>query len=318
MAKKIRYFYDDETCSFKEENVTVRSVTRTVFSYLTVSGLLACLIVALIFFGWDDPKSAMLKRENDKLNTKVQEYNKLASALEAKVDALHDRDNTFYRSVMSIKPSSEGEWNGGKGGTANRERFSHPETVRETEIRLDILNAKIETQSESYDMLFDRLLEKRKELAHIPAIKPVPGRVISGFGMRMHPIHNFRKMHTGLDLEASTNTPVYSTGDGEVEFAGVSRYGYGIHINVDHGFGFKTKYAHLSKLAVKKGQEVKRGDIIGYSGNTGLSKGPHLHYEIIKDDKKIDPVDYFYEDDLSPEEYVQLRKEAQVENESMD
>jgi murein DD-endopeptidase MepM/ murein hydrolase activator NlpD len=318
MAKKIRYFYDDETCSFKAEKVTFKSAVKTVFSYLTVSGLLACLIVAVLFFGWDDPKTSMLKNENDNLSAKVKEYKKKFSALESQVDALHDRDNTFYRSVMSSTPISEGEWNGGKGGSANGELFSHPETVRETEIRLDILNAKIATQSESYDMLFDRLLEKRKELAHVPAIKPVSGRVISGFGMRVHPIHNFRKMHTGLDMEAATNTPVYATGDGSVKFAGVSRYGYGIHIDIDHGFGYETKYAHLSKLAVENGQKVKRGDIIGYSGNTGLSKGPHLHYEIIKDGEKIDPVDYFYEEDLSPEEFVQLRKEAQVENESMD
>ena len=319
MAKKIRYFYDDETCSFKEEKVTFTLVVRTIFSYLTVSGLLACLFVALIFFGWDDPKTAMLKRENDNLNVKVKEYKKQFSALEVKVNELHERDNTFYRSVMSSTPISDGEWNGGKGGSANSELYSHPETVRETEIRLDILNAKIATQSQSYDMLFDRLLEKRKELAHVPSIKPVrEGRVISGYGMRIHPIHNLRKMHTGIDMEAAINTPVYATGDGKVVFAGVSRYGYGIHVDVDHGFGYETKYAHLSKLAVENGHTVKRGDIIGYSGNTGLSKGPHLHYEIVKDGKKIDPIDYFYEEDLTPEEFVQLRKEAQVENESMD
>jgi murein DD-endopeptidase MepM/ murein hydrolase activator NlpD len=136
--------------------------------------------------------------------------------------------------------------------------------------------------------------------------------------MRTHPIHNIPKMHTGLDMQASTGTKVHAAGDGVVKLSGTSRGGYGMQIEIDHGgYGYVTKYAHLSNITVKKGDKVKRGQVVGLSGNTGLSKGPHLHYEIIKNGKKIDPIDYFY-GDLTPEEYVKLREEAKVANTSLD
>ncbi|RMG18067.1 MAG: M23 family metallopeptidase [Bacteroidetes bacterium] len=317
MAKKIRYYYDAETCSFKKEKLTFASAVKKALSYLTVSGVLACLLIAAFLYSGYDPQKVILENENKRLKSEIGKYEQQFSMLEKAVDELHKKDNEFYRSILNAEPIASGVWNGGTGGTANAELASQPDVLRETEKRLARLSQKVDLQGESYSLLFGHLSENEDFLSHVPSIKPVPGRLISGFGMRMHPIHHIRKRHTGIDLQASKGTPVYATGDGVIKFAGRKANGYGIHIDIDHGYEYVTKYAHLSKVLVKRGQSVKRGDIIGYSGNTGLSKGPHLHYEIIKGGIKIDPIDYFYAD-LTPEEFIKLREEAMVENTSMD
>lgn len=317
MAKKIRYYYDAETCSFKKEKLTFASAVKKGFTYLGVSSVLASLMLFAFLQADYDPQKAFLENENQRLRAQITEYQDQFSELELAVNELHQKDNEFYRSILNVDPISSGVWNGGTGGTANAELASQPDVLRETEKRIARLSQKVNLQGESYSLLFGHLSDNEDFLSHVPSIKPVPGRLISGFGMRLHPIHKIRKRHTGLDLQASTGTPVYATGDGTIKFSGRKANGYGIHVDIDHGYGYVTKYAHLSKVTVKRGKKVKRGDIIGYSGNTGLSKGPHLHYEIIKDGRKIDPIDYFYAD-LTPEEFIKLRQEAMVENESMD
>lgn len=316
MAKKIRYIYDEETCSYRELRVSPASYIKTMLSYLSISGLIACVMVAIFLFSYGDPKYALLESQNEKLSNKVKEYEDGFTILESRIDSLQTRDSELYRSILNADPISQGVWEGGTGGAAI-DQSSDPQILKEAERRLDKLKNKIRLQATSYSELINRVFNMKDELNHIPAIKPVPGKLISGFGHRMHPIHKVRRMHAGIDLQAKTGTPVYATGDGVVKWSGIKANGYGIHVDIDHGYGYETKYAHLDKLAVKKGQKVKRGDIIGYSGNTGLSKGPHLHYEIIKDGVKINPIDYFMAD-LNPEEYTQMKKEALVENESMD
>lgn len=319
MAKKVRYYYDAETCSFKKEKWTFASAFKRFLSYLGISGLLASLMLAALLYVDYDPIKTRLLKENGRLKSEIGKYEEQFAVLEASVDDLHKKDNEFYRSILNADPISSGVWNGGIGGTANSELSSQPQVLRETEKRLARLSQKVNVQSESYSLLFGHLSENTDFLAHLPAIKPVPGRLISGFGMRMHPIQKIRKRHQGIDLQASTGTPVHATGDGVVKFSGRRANGYGIYVDLNHGYGYVTKYAHLSKLNVKKGQKIKRGDIIGWSGNTGLSKGPHLHYEVLKDGARINPIDYFYGDeDISPQEYLKLRKEAMVENQSMD
>lgn len=259
----------------------------------------------------------MLKNENQRLQSGVNKLGNELAQLESSVDQLHQKDSDFYRSILDMDEISNGVWNGGTGGAADIHSASQPEILREAEKRLARLSQKVQIQFNQYDVLYSELSSNEKRLQHTPAIKPVKGRLISGYGNRMHPILLKRRKHWGVDLQASTGTPVYATGDATVKFAGRRGNGYGIYIDLDHGYGYESKYAHLSKLNVKRGQHVKRGDVIGYSGNTGLSKGPHLHYEIIKDGKKIDPIDYFYAD-LTPEEFVKLRQAAAADNESMD
>ncbi len=316
MAKKIRYYYDEDSCSYKELKASPTSFLKSMLSYLSISGLIACVMVAIFLFAYGDPKYALLESQNKKLAKKVKEYESGFTVLESKIDSLQSRDSELYRSILNADPISPGVWEGGSGGSAI-DYSSDPQILKEAERRLDKLKNKIRLQANSYSELLGRVFNMKDELNHIPAIKPVPGKLISGYGMRMHPIYKVRKRHTGIDLQASTGTPVYAAGDGVVKWAGIKANGYGVHIDIDHGYGYETKYAHLDKLAVRKGEKVKRGQVVGYSGNTGLSKGPHLHYEIIKDGIKINPIDYFMAD-INPEEYTKLKKEAAIENESMD
>ena len=139
----------------------------------------------------------------------------------------------------------------------------------------------------------------------------------SGYGYRIHPMYKVRKMHWGTDFSAPTGTPIYATGDGKVTTYKRSRSGYGRHIVIDHGFGYKTLYGHMSKIEVRRGQRVKRGDVIGYIGSTGSSTAPHLHYEVMKDGRKINPINYFF-NDLSPEEYEEMLHISSHSNQSFD
>lgn len=316
MAKRIRYYYDQESCTFQEERITPKSAIKTILTHVSISGLLACLGLAAYFFLYDDPKSLYLKNQNEHLQAKIYQLDDQLVSLEGKIDGLHLEDNRFYRSLMNAEPINEGHWNGGTGGAVSQP--GTPEVLVEAEQRLERLTNKVQIQNQSYAYLFERINQNKDYLRHVPAVKPVSGEVISGFGVRMHPIKGIRKMHTGIDLQASMRTPVHAAGDGIVRLAGQSRGGYGNQIEIDHGgYGYITKYAHLSEIIVAPGQEVKRGAVIGYSGNSGLSKGPHLHYEVIKDGNKIDPIDYFY-GDQTPEEYVKLREAAKKDNETMD
>lgn len=319
MAKKIRYYYDEESCTFEPERVTLKSVLVNVSTYVGGSLLLAVLMLVGYFFLYDNPKEAYLKQQQQELVAHIAQLEGQFAMLESQVDNLHNQDNNFYRSLLDQEKVDEGQWNGGVGGTANPEASSDPDILRDVEERLNRLYSKIDIQNQSYETLAKELREKAEEMKRTPAILPVEGgRVISGFGMRMHPILKFKRMHTGIDIQAGKGTPIYAAADGEVKLARTARGGYGKQIEINHGLSrYTTRYAHLSEILVKKGQEVKRGDLIGYSGNTGLSSGPHLHYEISRDGRKVDPLDFFY-GNVSPEEYEKLRKEASVENTSMD
>ena len=158
-------------------------------------------------------------------------------------------------------------------------------------------------------------------LAALPAIQPVSNknlsRMASGYGYRIHPIYKTRKMHSGMDFSAKTGTEIYATGDGKISKVRKSRRGYGNHVVIEHGYGYKTLYAHMSKYIVRKGQKVKRGEVIGYVGSTGTSVAPHLHYEVHKDGKKINPVNFYY-NDLTPEEYEKMLEISSQNNQSFD
>ncbi|MBX7241134.1 MAG: M23 family metallopeptidase [Bacteroidia bacterium] len=316
MAQK-RYYYDEVTCTYKQEVLTTKTVLKRTAIVIGAGLVFGGLFFAGFYSYWDDIKTKNLKEQNAALITKIDVINENLKNLEATVDNLHTRDNDFYRSMLNAQQVDNGVWEAGKGGANNPEEANQPMELKEAADKLDKLSYKIELQNRSYDYLTKLLSENKEKLSHIPAVKPVPGIVISGFGVRHHPILKIRKEHTGLDFTAPIGTPAMATADGEIITAGHSSGGYGNQIEIDHGFGFVTKFAHLSEIKVQVGQKVKRGDIIGLTGNTGLSSGPHLHYEIIKNGEKIDPVDYFYQD-LSPKEYEQFRKEAQAATQAMD
>lgn len=316
MSQK-RYYYDDETCTYKPETVSAKDIAKRVGISMGLGVIFGGLLFAGYFAFWDDPKMKILKEQNNALLTEINVINTKFAEMDAKVATLHKRDNEFYRSILNAQPIDDGVWNGGTGGANNPAIANHPVVLRQAEATLNDLSYKIDLQNRSYEHLRKALADNQEKLKHIPAIKPVPGNVISGFGVRVHPILRIRKEHTGLDFTAPIGTPVASTADGKVITAGSSSGGYGNQVEIDHGYGLVTKYAHLSEVKVSVGQTVKRGDIIALTGNTGLSSGPHLHYEIVRNDTKIDPVDYFYQD-LSPSEYEKFKKEAAAASQTMD
>jgi len=317
MARQKRYYYDTETCTYKEEKLSPQEIAKKVSLILGAGVVVGALLFAGYFAFWDDPKMVILKQENKHLSAQIDSLNEQFVMLEKAVDDLHAKDNEFYRSILNTSPVDDGVWQGGKGGSDATLAANDPRILREAEQKIDVLNYKVNLQGRSYEHLSKLLKENQERLKHLPAIKPVPGNVISGFGVRIHPILKIRKEHTGLDFVAPIGTPAVATADGTVITAGMSSGGYGNQIEIDNGYGYVTKYAHLSEIKVKVGQQVKRGDIVGATGNTGLSSGPHLHYEIMKDGVKIDPVDYFY-GDLTPKEYDTFKKEAEAAMNVMD
>jgi murein DD-endopeptidase MepM/ murein hydrolase activator NlpD len=234
------------------------------------------------------------------------------------------RDDEIYRVIFEAEPIAKEIREAGFGGV-NRykklEGYKNSELVVESAQKIDQISKQLYIQSKSYDEVFKLAKSKEKMIAAITAIQPIPNknlkRMASGYGMRMHPIHKIWKKHTGMDFSAERGTEIYSTGDGIVVSAKKERRGYGYHIIVDHGYGYKTLYGHMEKFNVIRGQKVKRGEVIGYVGNTGTSVAPHLHYEVIRNGNKINPINFYF-NDLSPEEYDQMIHISSQSNQSFD
>jgi murein DD-endopeptidase MepM/ murein hydrolase activator NlpD len=280
------------------------------------------VVIFLQFF--DSPKEKILNREIQQLSIQYKILgNKLKNA-EIVLDDLQKRDDNIYRLIFEADPIPKSIRKAGYGGV-NRYQdltgFKNSELVISTSKKLDQVTKQLYIQSKSFDEIIELAQNKTTMLASIPAIQPVSNkdlsRMASGFGNRIHPIYKTRKFHAGMDFSAKTGTPIYATGDGEISKIKRSRKGYGNHVVINHGFGYKTLYAHMSKYIVKKRQKVKRGDIIGYVGNTGTSVAPHLHYEVHKDGKKINPVNFYY-NDLTPEQFEKMLLISSQSNQSFD
>jgi len=313
---KVKYYYDTETCTYEKVQWSFGSFLREASVYIAGSLMMGGVMLWGAYTFLDSPKESMLRQENEEMRSQLGSLNEKLNLVQARLEEIHEKDNVLYRSILNEKEIPEDTWKGGVGGS---EKFTEMtvEELNETSRRVEELTYKLELQSKSLDKLMTSSEKMKERMKRIPSIRPVAGGIVSGFGNRIHPINKVRHVHTGIDFMAKTGTPVVATADGEVIISGIKGNGYGIHVDINHGYGYVTKYAHLSKVSVSVGQKIKRGDVIGYTGNTGLSKGPHLHYEIEKNGQKINPIDFFYSD-LSPQQYVQLRKQADHENESMD
>jgi murein DD-endopeptidase MepM/ murein hydrolase activator NlpD len=271
----------------------------------------------------DSPKEKALIRENENLKLNFTYLSKRVNLAEQVMQNIADRDENIYRVHFEANPVSEAQRKAGFGGV-NRykilEGSENSELIINSTKQIDKLTKEIEVQSRSLDEIETLAKEKIKLLEAIPAIQPIQNkdlkRVASGYGMRMHPILKYRKMHNGMDFTAKTGTPIYATANGKVIKA--KRSGaFGNAVYIDHGYGYETIYAHLSKFNTRKGSWVKRGEIIGYVGNTGRSSGPHLHYEVHKNGRPVNPVN-FYHGGLTPEEYDIMLEKASQENQSFD
>ena len=270
------------------------------------------------------PRELSLEREVKNYELQFELLNRKMAQMEDVLGNIEERDNHIYRIYFEANPIPEEQRRAGFGGV-NRyqslEGFNNSEMIIATTRRMEIIQKQMVIQSRSLDEFTKRAAEKEKLLAAIPAIQPVNNeeltRMASGFGWRSDPFTKARKMHWGMDFTAPRGTPIYASGDGVVIRADNRASGFGKHIRIDHGYGYVSLYAHLSRYNVEKGQRIKRGDLIGFIGSTGRSEAPHLHYEVRKDGERINPINFYY-GSLTAEEFENMLKYANQENQSLD
>jgi murein DD-endopeptidase MepM/ murein hydrolase activator NlpD len=323
---KVKYYYDSENLAYRKIKTRKAKKIGVVALFLLASALFGFLsfFVLLNTPYFETPKDRLQAREIDNLKLNYAILNKKMDQLNTVVDAIEDRDNNLYRVYFNKSAIPDEERKSGFSG-ANRyavlESYDNSELVINTTKRVDILSKELAVQSKSLDEIFKLAKAKNNLLSAIPAIQPVRNenlkQMASGFGYRSDPFTKVKKMHEGMDFTAKTGTPIYATGDGLVAKSDNTASGFGNHIVIRHGFGYETLYAHLSKYKVRAGQRVKRGDVIGYVGSTGRSEGPHLHYEVHKDGKVVNPLNFYY-GNISAVEYVAIAQLANQENQSLD
>jgi murein DD-endopeptidase MepM/ murein hydrolase activator NlpD len=321
---KVKYYYDSETLSYKEVKRSKKTTLKYVSLFIISSGCFALLFVIIGGLYFQSPKEKSLERE---LTNLLFQYDILTKKIDNAYQVLENveqRDNNLYRHYFETNPIPEEQRRAGFGGI-NRykkyEGYDNSQLVIESAKRIDILEKAIVVQSKSLDEIAKLAKNKEQLLSAIPAIQPIKNsdltRMASGFGWRRDPFTKARKFHKGMDFTAKRGTPVYASGDGKITRADSRSSGYGKHIRIDHGYGYVSLYAHLNGYNVRRGQKVKRGDVIGFVGSTGRSQAPHLHYEIAKDGRKINPVNFYY-GNLTAQEFDLLLKQAEVENQSLD
>lgn len=321
---KVKYYYDKKSLSYKEINLTLKQKIQNLLLYILSASIITSLSFFIFYSFFDSPKEKKLKSEINFLTSNYQKFESKLLDIETVLDDIQKRDDNIYREIFEANPIPTEIRKAGFGGVNKYkylEGFSNTELLKELDNKFDVLKKQLYVQSKSFDQIIELTKDKNKMLSSIPAIQPLSNkdlsRMASGFGYRIDPIYKTRKFHAGMDFSAKTGTPIYATGDGKVFKVSKSKRGYGNHVVIDHGYGYKTLYAHMSKTAVKRNQKVSRGDVIGFVGNTGKSVAPHLHYEVHKDGKKINPVNFYY-NDLNAEEYERMIEISSRSNQSFD
>lgn len=323
---KVKYYYDSENLAYRKIKTKKRQKIGVALLFVVAAALFGFLsfVVLLNTPYFETPKDRLQAREIENLKLNYAILNERLDEMSDVVEAIEDRDNNLYRvyfNKAAIPDSIR------KAGFKDNNRyqllagFDNSELVKSTTKKVDVLSKQLAIQSKSLDVILKLADAKSDFLSAIPAIQPVRNEnlkhMASGFGYRTDPFTKARKMHEGMDFTAKSGTPIYATGDGVVAKADNTASGYGNHIVIRHGFGYETLYAHLSKYNTRAGQRVKRGDIIGYVGSTGRSEAPHLHYEVHKDNKVVNPLNFYY-GNISAVEYVVIAQLANQENQSLD
>ena len=321
---KQKYKYNPKTLSYDKVEVGAWKKVLRILLWIAPSVVLGLVLAIVITRRIDSPREKELKselvenqRELERLQTDMRLVNEV-------LDVLQSRDEDLYRAALYADKFPEELRMMGVGGSdryAYLSKLSNAELLKTTSVQMDKLERRLNAQSISFRELLKLAKDKEKLLSSIPAIQPVRNKDlkkrISGFGFRIDPIYKTRQKHTGMDFTADKGADVYVTGDGVVEEIEQKKWGYGNSIIVNHGYGYKTRYAHLSAIKVRKGQKLKRGELIGLVGSTGKSTGPHLHYEVEVNGVKVNPIGY-YHSDLSPEQFEQLLEMSENSHQSMD
>jgi len=320
----VKYYYDPETLSYRQVKSNKRTKAKYFIRFILSSALFGFLIVFTGSYYFESPNEKALKRELQNMDLQYTILNQKISEIEVVLENIEERDNTIYRLYFEANPIPDAQRSQGFGGVNRYSKFDgykNSDLIAASNRRIDILQKRIVIQSKSLDEIIDLAKDKENFLSKIPAIQPIKNedltRMASGYGYRTDPFTKTRKFHSGMDFTAPRGTPVYASGDGVIKRADSRSSGYGRHIRIDHGYGYISLYAHLYKYNVKRNQRVKRGDIIGFVGSSGRSQAPHLHYEILKDGKKINPLNFYY-GNLTKGEFNDLLIKASVENQSLD
>ncbi len=326
--RKEKFIYNTQTLRYEKVHESLSTRLLRVFGFICAA-LFTAFVFTLVAHKWfPSPKEKALMREIDQMKV---EYNNLVTDLDMlskELNHLQDRDAYAHRMIFGVDPIDDGVWNGGVGGHDEYAKYrdfkNSGELMARVKQKADKLKRQMVIQSKSLDTIVNMAHEKEKMLASIPSIKPVRSdklarqvKLLSGFGYRIHPIYKVPKMHTGIDFTAPKGTPIQATGAGKVIKVQHSGTGYGKHVIIDHGHGYRTLYGHMSSVDVKVGEQVKRGQRIGLVGSTGTSTAPHCHYEVHLHGKKVNPIHYCM-DGLSPKEYQEMVKAAEMANQSMD
>ena len=315
-----KFQYNKHTLRYEKLSLTAK---QKVVRVLSVAGVIAAY-TALIFALAPGKSQSAQAREMAMLQDKVSEMDRQVDVMSTALENIHDRDQGIYREVLEMEPTDDGIWNGGRGGSDKYNDLRHlsdNELLIATSKKISKLRHKLALTAKSQDEIVKRASDKEKMLISIPSIRPIRKldrklHHLSGFGYRIHPVFKRRKLHTGMDFGARRGTPIYATGNGKIVRVEYKRTGYGRNVVIKHGYGYKTLYAHMSKVKVKVGQKVKRGEIIGLVGNTGTSTAPHVHYEVLYKGKKIDPLP-FCSDGMSTKEYKEFVDAATAENQAL-
>jgi murein DD-endopeptidase MepM/ murein hydrolase activator NlpD len=310
MAKK-KYKINPETLAMEQVEHGFRYWLRQTGIYILAGIVLGIGFLYLFLIFFPSPREKQLLREKATMESQLEVLNSQVDQMQVVMTDLQQRDDNLYRVLFGAEPIPMSVRQGAQRKIDYYEQLAqmtNSELAADLTLKVDLLEKDIYVQAKSYDEVAQMAKEQEIRMENIPAIQPVMNkdlkRVASGYGMRIDPVYHVRKFHQGMDFTAPTGTEIFATGNAKVEFTGWKQ-GYGNTVILDHGYGYKTLYAHLYKSLVRKGQKVRRSDIIALVGNTGKSTGPHLHYEVRLNGKPVDPRNYYFYD-LSPEEYDQM------------
>jgi murein DD-endopeptidase MepM/ murein hydrolase activator NlpD len=322
--KKVKYFYNTHTLRFEKVEVPLRVKLLRVFGFIATSLVTASLIFLIASRLIDSPETKLLRLQNGDLRDNYTALQERTRQIELQVLELEDRDNNIYRSIFESQPipdSARVKDIETKREVKLVENMGETDLVKSITTQLNNLSLRVSFQQKSYKEIDGMIKNKENLLAAIPAIQPVSNkklkRIASGFGNRIDPVYKIPKFHAGLDFTAPIGTPIYATADGVVKTANFNAGGYGNHVVINHGYGYETLYGHMVRIKARQGEHVKRGEVIGYVGNSGKSTGPHCHYEVLKNGQHVNPI-YFFYNDLTPEQYDRLLKLAAASNQSLD
>lgn len=322
--KKIKYYYNTHTLRYEKLETPLRVRLLQLFGFIAASIVTGMIIFAIAFRYIDSPKEKLLRQQNDDLRQNYSIMEERLKQLEMQMDELANRDNTVYRSIFEANPipdSARIREMEKRKEVQLVQSMGSTELVKNMTAQLNNLALRMAYQERSFDEITKMVKNKEQLLASIPAIQPISNknltRIASGFGYRIDPIYKDRRAHMGMDFTAPRGTPIYATADGIVKDAGFNTGGFGNRVVINHGNSYETLYGHMYRIKARVGQRVKRGEVIGYVGNTGKSSGPHCHYEVHRYGSPVNPIYYFY-NDLTPAQFDRLLKLAAASNQSMD